>query len=168
MDKLPNLKVLWLNENPIAENLEELIKWIETNYKNIQIVNSQFTHNVDAWGVKFATLYPNLDGFETIQPETFRYLDLSSRNIFHLEDFKVFSEFKRVKSINVKTHEMKSFEDTNKLFALMKTIPNLKDIECEGQIHDVLWELKNNNKIYEVCSTLESINGYDLLEGKPK
>jgi hypothetical protein len=47
LEKLDMLKALWLNSNPISENLDELFKYVETNFPNIQILNSKFTKNAD-------------------------------------------------------------------------------------------------------------------------
>jgi len=57
------LKVLWINENPLDElKLKELI---ENNYKNIQILNSEFTENVEDFGFKFVSL--NMDVEATLK-----------------------------------------------------------------------------------------------------
>jgi len=167
LDKLKNLRVLWLNENPIAENFAELLKQIETHYPTIQILNSRFTLNVNTWGVKFANYYPNLEGFDSVEIQDFKALDLSSRNIFHLEDFSLFSEFKNVKNVNLKSHEIETFDDTNKLISFLKTISRLENIDCEGQIYDILWEFHKNNKLVGLFPSLKFLNSYDLLEGKP-
>ena len=50
--------MIWLNNNPISEegNEEKLFKFIEQNFKNIEVLNSKFTSNLTTWGVKFYTV----------------------------------------------------------------------------------------------------------------
>ncbi len=50
---------MWLNGNPISQNLEELFETIQTNYPNIEILNSKFTKNIKSWGLKYVTFSAN-------------------------------------------------------------------------------------------------------------
>lgn len=54
MSKLPDLKVLWLNDNPVCE-IENFESIIENEFPHIEILNSKFTKNVGAYGFKFVT-----------------------------------------------------------------------------------------------------------------
>lgn len=47
-----NLKVFWINENPVAES-EKLLEYIENKTK-IEIYNSKFTKHCTPWGLKYA------------------------------------------------------------------------------------------------------------------
>lgn len=167
MDKLKNLKVLWMNGNPVCEDFDNFRKWIEENYPEIEILNSQFTANLKEWGLKFGHLYPNLKDFESFDIKEAKYLELSQRNVFNLKDFSVFSELKNLRSVSLKNHEMTEFLHTNKLFTFMKTIPRLENIDCDGALEEVLWELQKNQKLKDICPTLISINNYQFSQGRP-
>ena len=47
-----NLKVLWLNGNPIANN-EQILEYVATKTR-IEIFNSKCTKNCTEWGLKYA------------------------------------------------------------------------------------------------------------------
>jgi Leucine-rich repeat (LRR) protein len=56
LEQLPELKVLWLNENPISKHsFEALRNTIETSFARIEILNSNFTKNASDWAFKFIT-----------------------------------------------------------------------------------------------------------------
>ena len=47
-----NLRILWLNNNSVAEN-EKLIEYVDTKTR-IEMFNSKFTRHCTEWGLKFA------------------------------------------------------------------------------------------------------------------
>lgn len=55
LQHLPELKVLWLNENPISNPLETLRDTIEKEFPQIEMLNSNFTKNASGWAFKFIT-----------------------------------------------------------------------------------------------------------------
>ena len=95
-------------------------------------------------------------------------LDLSKRNIFNLNNISLLSKMKKLKTINIKDHELRDFEESNKLISLIKTISKLQNIICDQQIEEILWNLHDNKKLSDLCPTLKTINGYFLSFGRPK
>lgn len=168
MSGFQNLKVIWLNENPIAEDSEKLIKIIEETCPKVEILNSKFTKNITHWGVKFGHLYPRLDRFDTFDLSKATHLNLSSRNVFNLENFDLFTQLPALTSIDVKKHEIDDFIHMNKLIALMKAIPKLKNIDCDASVADILWDLHKNKKLKDIAPNLVSINTYLLSQSKPR
>ncbi len=54
LTQLPALRVLWLNENPVAEG-SALKSLVESEFKQIEVLNSEATANFGAWGAHFVT-----------------------------------------------------------------------------------------------------------------
>ena len=79
------MKVLWLNENPVAETKNELLNLIETEFKNIELVNSEFTQNYTEWGLRFAHCYPHLNKMEKLNIEVLS--SIQYMNLLPLYDF---------------------------------------------------------------------------------
>ncbi len=49
------MKAIWLDGNPICEKNDNFYKVITQNYKNIELLNGEFTENSDEWVFKFVT-----------------------------------------------------------------------------------------------------------------
>jgi hypothetical protein len=162
-----NLRVLWVNENPISEDPENLSKIIE-KFPKLEILNTNFTKNITLWGVKFGHLYPRLDRFESFDLNKITHLNLSSRNVFNLENFEIFAHLPNITSIDVKGHSIDDFAHMNRFISLMKTFPKLKNIDCDTSVSDILWDLHKNKKLKEICPGLISINSYLLAQSKPR
>ena len=79
--------MIWLNNNPISEegNEEKLFKFIEQNFKNIEVLNSKFTSNLTTWGVKFYTVDMDLEKLKALSDSEIKYIDCSNRNILELD-----------------------------------------------------------------------------------
>ena len=74
---LPNLKALWLNNNPVTEN-KDFYSEICTASPQLELLNSEFTEQVGEWGILY------LARKQIPKPNTLKeiaYLDLSGRAI---------------------------------------------------------------------------------------
>lgn len=60
LSKFSKLKILWLNENPVAEN-PALRQMVEKEFPNIEMLNSKFTRHATSWAFLCATLHYDLD-----------------------------------------------------------------------------------------------------------
>lgn len=170
LEKLPSLKAIWLNGNPVAEeeNEEALFGFIETNFPQIEFLNSKFTKNAGEWGLKFATLYPNIHKIDKTNLELLVSLNLSRRNVFRIKNIDLFANLKALRTLNLRGHTIEDLEETNKLIAILHKIPRLEHLLADEQLSDILWSLHENNKLDSVCATLKSINGYYISHGRPK
>lgn len=170
LEKQSKLKAIWLNGNPVAskENKEALFDFIETNFPNIELLNSQFTKNAGEWGLKFATLYPKINKIGKTDIGSLTSLDLSDRDVFRIKNIDVFSNLKSLRTLDIRGHEFQDLAETNKLIAIFQKIPKLEHIYCDQQLEDILWTFYGNKKLESVCPDLLSINSYYLSEGKPK
>lgn len=81
-----NLKALWLNKNPVAED-QEMKEFVDRKTR-IEIYNSVFTKNTTAWGIKYAHSR-NLEYANTALNSQVYVLNLDGRNIFN-SDIQVF------------------------------------------------------------------------------
>lgn len=169
LEKIKGLKALWLNGNPIAtkENQESLYEFIETNFPDIELLNSSFTKNAGEWGLKFATLYPKIYNIPKINIETLKTIDLSDRNIFRIKDTEVFAKLKELRTIDLRGHKLDDLVETNKLIGVLQKIPKLQHLIVDQELADILWTLHENKKLDLVCANLKSINTYYLSYGRP-
>lgn len=74
-------------------------------------------------------------------------MNLEKRNIFKLKDFDIFTQFPKLEVVNVKSTEMTDVVHTNKFFSFLRAIPNLKNIECDKQVNDIIWEIYKGKKL---------------------
>lgn len=97
-----NLKVLWINDNPIADS-QKLSEYVETKTK-IEIFNSQFTKHCTAWGIKYAH-DRNLEfAYDPILEHVYQ-LNLEDRNIFAI-DLAILKKFKNLRLLSIKGHSL--------------------------------------------------------------
>ncbi|KRX08784.1 hypothetical protein PPERSA_08095 [Pseudocohnilembus persalinus] len=166
--KLPDLKVLWLNDNPIAEN-PELLKLVEGEYPNIEILNSKYTKNAGVYALKFTTFGASkLDLVQTIEPQQVKFLDVSDRDILKREDQTIFSEFPNLVEMNIKETEIKELSDINRFFEILKNCKKIEYINVDTEVELMMFELEKQGKLREICPSLKYVNGHDLkLQLKP-
>ena len=50
--KLPNLKALWLNDNPVAASCSNF-EIIGNHFEKLEIINSQLTAKAGEWAILF-------------------------------------------------------------------------------------------------------------------
>lgn len=102
-----NLRVLWLNGNPVADNAD-LRTYIQ-NKTRIELLNSKFTKNCGEWGIKYAHSKNIAHASNTPKHEIYT-LNLDNRNIFAI-DLSVFDGFTNLRSISLKNHQIKDKAD---------------------------------------------------------
>ena len=78
--KLPNLKALWLNDNPVEKNCANF-NIIGDHFDKLEIFNSQLTTKAGEWAMLF---YAKDSGAKKIEDIT--KLDLSGKNLLQVDD----------------------------------------------------------------------------------
>lgn len=123
-----NLKVLWLNGNPLAKD-QQLNLWIENKTK-VQLFNSKFTTHCTEWGLKYAHSRSIAYARDTPSAEV-NTLNLDDRNIFKI-DIALFNSFKQLRSISIKGHTPQTHQDDQQLLQIL-SIPSLKFVYVDEQ-----------------------------------
>ncbi|EGR30458.1 tubulin-tyrosine ligase family protein, putative [Ichthyophthirius multifiliis] len=156
LKKLKNLKALFLNYNPVSE-LEGFFEIISTEFPNIEVLNSKLTQNATDFGLKFCSYNYNLDKSLKIKTEMVKKLNLKKRNLFNLNNFDVFLQFKNLQSIDLTQNERISKE---KIKVLLEKCPKLENLNIDFEIELQIWEKGET-------LNLKSINDRDLKYQKP-
>lgn len=166
-EKSHQIKVLWLNENPVSEN-PAVWDLIEKKYTNIEIFNSKFTKNAGLWALNYVVSGCDLNKMlETMVPEKVSFINLSDRNIFNMANPDIFKLFSKVKKVDLRGHSVDSLENTNKLFYILRLLPKLKEVLVDESVAEVLWSLYDLHKLEEVSKSLRIVNGFWLSYGRP-
>ena len=166
-EKSHQIKVLWLNENPISEN-PAVWDLIEKKYTNVEIFNSKFTKNAGLWALNYLISDCDLNKMqETIAPEKVRFINLSDRNIFNMANPDIFKLFSKLKKVDLRGHSLDTLESTNKLFYILGLLPKLKEVLVDDSVAEVLWSLYDLHKLEEVSKSLRIVNGFWFSYGRP-
>ncbi|KAL4505169.1 hypothetical protein ABPG72_016236 [Tetrahymena utriculariae] len=167
LQKLPALKVLFLNYNPVSET-EGFFEKIEEEFPNIELLNSKFTKNTTDFVLKFAHFKYNLDKSSKLKTDMLKQLDLQKKGVFRLDDFTVFTAFKNLIHLDLCKNDFKAETDVPKLLNLLSKCSKLKNLNVDWEVEMLLWDLYEQGKIKEVCPTLMSINDRTFAYGKPQ
>ncbi len=103
LDENRQLKMLWLNENPL--DMAQLSCLVESEYPNIEILNSQFTRHIGHFGMKMTALDMDAERFNTTPDHQVLSLDWESRAAYSMTLDKlaeVGAMFPSVLKINMK------------------------------------------------------------------
>jgi tubulin--tyrosine ligase-like protein 12 len=93
--KLPNLKALWLNENPVATNCANF-NIIGDHFDKLEIFNSQLTSKAGEWAMLY---YARDSGAKTLEEIT--SLDLSGKNLLMVEDISFLKKLTNLKHLDI-------------------------------------------------------------------
>lgn len=95
---LPNLKALWLNGNPVVDNCVNFSQ-IGEIMPSLEILNSKFTSKAGKWAMMFYARDQ-----EPKELSDIRELDLSGKNVLHLQDLSIFDEMTSLATLNLSDH----------------------------------------------------------------
>ena len=93
--KLPNLKGLWLNDNPVVKNCSNF-EIIGDYFEKLEIFNSQLTTKAGLWAMMF---YARDSGAKT--PDDIVYLDLRGKNLLMVDNLDFLLELKNLKTLDI-------------------------------------------------------------------
>ena len=169
LKKCPNLKVLWLNDNPICKDKEQeemMRKYIEQDHPNIELFNSKFTEHTADWGLRFVSFGFDLNLTRNTPNSLVKRLDLSGRNFYRVKYFtEKLKLFPNVNQIIAMETYFESYEQANKFLAMMKSLPKLESLELNYYMLDLFWKIKG--RIFELYPQFKQINGYYIGFTKP-
>lgn len=130
-----NLRVLWLNGNPVASN-SDLRTYVE-NKTRIEMFNSKFTKNTGDWGIKFAHS-KKIKYANEVDKQSIYVLNLDNRNIYEV-DPTVLEGFTNLRSLSIKDHPTETAEDFAKLLRII-SIPTLNFLYVDEAVEIKLRE----------------------------
>lgn len=169
LKKSPNLKVLWMNDNPLCRDKEQeetMRKYIEQDHPNIELFNSKFTKHTGPWGFRFVSLGFDLSLTRTTPDISLRRLDFSGRDIFRVEHLPLkLKEFPNVDQIIARDTFFETLKQANQFLEMMKSLPKLTSLELEYYMLDLFWKIKD--KILTHYPKFKTINGYHLGYSQP-
>lgn len=93
--KLPNLKGLWLNDNPVVKNCSNF-EIIGDYFEKLEIFNSQLTTKAGLWAMMF---YARDSGAKT--PDDIVNLDLRGKNLLMVDNLDFLLELKNLKTLDI-------------------------------------------------------------------
>ena len=160
LKKLPKLKALWLNDNPISQGEDWKIFQIvvEKDFPNIEILNTKFTRNAGEWAVKYATFKGDFQKISETPIEKMKYIDVSGRNFLGLEKYDFLAKMKKLRILDLRDTFFDSFAQANRFFLIFKTAPHITTVYGNKDLEEMIWSLKKQNKLSELCPSLEIIN----------
>lgn len=132
-----DLKVLWVNGNPIEESeaLGEFVK----NKTKIEMFNSKFTRNCTEWGLKYVQKKNAKYAFDE-PSKNITKLNLDDRNIYQI-DIGLLNAFPNLHDLSLKNHEVSSEAHRATFKNLLETNKNLRmlrvDYETELSIYEM-------------------------------
>ena len=92
---LPNLRALWLNNNPVTTACSNF-EIIGNHFDKLEIINSKLTTKAGEWAMLF---YARDTGAKTVEEIT--TLDLSSKNLLMIEDISFMSKLTNLKTLDI-------------------------------------------------------------------
>lgn len=93
--KLPNLKGLWLNENPVQQNCANF-NLIGDHFDKLEIFNSQLTTKAGEWAMLF---YAKDSGVKKLEDIT--KLNLSGKNILAVDDISFLKNMTSLRHLDI-------------------------------------------------------------------
>ena len=145
---LPNLKGLWINSNPVADNCSNF-QVIGNLFEKLEIFNGQLTSKAADWAMLF---YARDTGAKTM--EEIKYLDLSGKNLLTVDNLDFLLKMTNLKVLDIsdnlnmyKTPEMLAaeakqaaqgsgqefdfIENKQHRTELLKRIPSVEHLICD-------------------------------------
>ena len=95
---LPNLKAVWLNDNPVVTACSNFNTIAELMPK-CEIINSQLTSKAGEWAMLF---YARDQGADTLEDIT--ALDLSGKGILYLQSVDLFTKMTKLRKLDISDH----------------------------------------------------------------
>lgn len=92
---LPNLKALYLNDNPVAECCANF-NVVGDLFDKLEIINSNLTGKASDWAMLF---YARDSGAKTMDEIT--YLDLSGKNLLLVDDLEFLKKMTNLKKLDI-------------------------------------------------------------------
>ena len=93
--KLPNLKAVWLNNNPMVKNCSNF-NIIGNHFDKLEILNSQLTSKAGEWAMLY---YARDSGAKSL--EEIEELDLSGKNLLMVEDLAFLERLTSLKRLDI-------------------------------------------------------------------
>lgn len=93
--KLPNLKALWLNDNPVQANCANF-NIIGNHFDKLEIFNSALTAKAGEWALLF---YARDTGAKRL--EDIAHLDLSGKNLLMVDDLEFLNRLTSLKTLDI-------------------------------------------------------------------
>ena len=160
---LPNLKALWLNNNPVVEACSNFHSITEL-MPNLEICNSVFTANTGEWAMMY---YAREQGAKSI--DQIESLDLSGKGLMYLDSTETFASMTGLKRLNISGHpeffmteEMKEANEFKELLGISKEEKKkVTFTEYKSKVEDILSKLNSVEEL--VCD--EDLEQY-ILENK--
>ncbi|CAD8093778.1 unnamed protein product [Paramecium sonneborni] len=158
LNNYKQIKAIWLNGNPVAENKEELLISIEENCPQVELVDLSFTSNATEWVIRYVTA--DFDTKKANSQEPLNYLNLSGRNVLRLKNVKQIANwFPHLRVLDIKNTKLNDLEEVNGFFSLL---PNVQYLSCDLEVEEVLYELHKSNKLNAVAPFLRLVNQRDI------
>lgn len=168
LHKCPKLKAIWLNENPLSDTVEKRFlthKFIEENFSNIEIMNSNFTQHAGEWAIKYATFSGDLGLMAEIPLEEMKSLNLSDRQFLNMKDYKVFERCASVEKITAMGTGFDTFGEANEFMKLIRDMKSLKGLDIDPYYLDMFFDI--TKKLKELNPNIRYLNSYDIGYSKP-
>jgi tubulin--tyrosine ligase-like protein 12 len=141
--KLPNLKALWLNGNPVEQNCANF-NIIGNHFDKLEIFNSALTVKAGEWAVMF---YAKNTGAKSLEEIT--YLDISGKNLLMVDDLEFLSRLKNIKVLDISDNI-----DMYKPTAMLKAEAKKKE---EGSGHTNVDFMDNKHHRDQILDRIPSV-----------
>lgn len=169
MRRSPNLKVIWLNDNPICNDKEQeniMRSYIEQEFPNVELFNSKFTKHCGTWGLKFVSFGFDINLADTTPDSDLKHLDISSRDIYRIENCtEKIQNFSNLTKITANDTFFESVEQAAFFIEMMKKLPKLESLYLDYYMLDLFWKIKK--RILGLFPQFKNINGYDIKFTQP-
>ena len=137
---LPNLRALWLNDNPVVDACANFNTIAELMPK-LEIINSQLTAKAGEWAVLF---YARDSGAKEL--DQIEALDLSGKGILYMSSIEVFQKMTKLRKLDISDHSeffmTQEKQEAEQVQALQGIKEDVKEkVEFAKQnitIHDIL------------------------------
>lgn len=119
LDDNRQLKMLWLNDNPL--DMAQLTSMVESQYPNIEVLNSQFTSSIGHFGMKMTALEMDAERFNSTPDGQVISLDWEGRAAFQMAQEKVAEMGGMFPSV-IRINMTDNTTDRNTFLSFMKTL----------------------------------------------
>lgn len=144
---LTGLKAIWLNDNPISNDMDSLLTYFEENYPGVEILNSKFTKHAGTWALQYASNCMDLS--KVIE------IDLSDRDLSRADPSILF-QLSSLKTIDISANQI-----SKALEQVLFKLPLLAKVKVDQRLEDWVW------RNCQYFAGLKYINDFDTSKGKP-
>ena len=141
--KLPNLKALWLNGNPVQGNCANF-NIIGNHFDKLEIFNSALTAKAGEWAMLY---YARDTGAKTMEEIT--YLDLSGKNLLRVNDLEFLKKLTNLKTLDL--------SDNVDMYKPAEMLAAEAQRAAEGSGHTAVDFLDNKRHRDEVLEKIPSV-----------